>query len=263
MLKEKFQKYTGVGLAFIASVSLFSCENIDEADRYIEVGQVEVARKVLLEEFTGQKCVNCPDAHQIIENLEEQYGDNLIVVSIHAGPFGIPTEDDGLATPDGDVYAERWGISAYPAGVVDRSSGVETMSQWATTIRNDLELKSPLQISLEAQLSDDRKNINVFTTLASANDLTGSLQLWVVENGIIGYQIYGSDRLQDYEHNNVFRACVNGIWGQETKLKEDEVKYLSNTVALQEDWNLDNLRIIGFYYNNSGVIQVERCEISH
>lgn len=240
---------------------LTACDAVDEADRYIDTGPVEVARKVLLEEFTGQYCTNCPDAHQRIERLEEQYGDDLIVVSIHAGNFGLSSAYGGLMQEEGNIYADHWGISAYPAGVVDRNSGVENMTQWAATIKDDIEIETDLQLSLQAQLSEDGKEIEVFTTMVASENLTGSLQLWVVENGIIGFQIYGRDRLQDYEHNNVFRACVNGVWGESLPLEKGIVKYVSNTVAINEEWNLDNIRIVGFYYNNSGVVQVDRCSL--
>lgn len=249
-------------LFFILSLIPFfaACDNVDEADRYIDTGPVEVSRKVLLEEFTGQRCTNCPDAHKIIEALEEQYGDDLIVVSIHAGSFGV-NSPAGLKQPEGDPYAEHWGVSAYPAGVVDRNSGVLNMDQWAATIRSDIEKKTELQISLEAQLNDEGTEIEVFTTLVCPENLSGSLQLWVVENDIVAFQLDGDERVLDYVHNNVFRACVNGLWGQEIPLKANVVEYESNTITVNETWNLDNVRIVGFYYNNSGVVQVDRCAI--
>lgn len=240
---------------------LTSCDNIPEDDRYIDTGAVNVARKVLLEEFTGQRCTNCPDAHQIIERLEDQYGDDLIVVSIHAGPFGVAKENDGLMQAEGDIYADYWNISAYPAGVVDRNSGVETMNQWAGTIYDDFKKVSPLEMALEAQLNEAGDKIEIFTTLVSSESLSGSLQLWVVENDIVGFQIYGRDRLYDYVHNNVFRACVNGVWGEEQPLKAHVVKYVSNEIPVDSEWVLENVRIVGFYYNSTGVVQVERCAI--
>lgn len=239
---------------------LTACD-IDEEDRYIETGPVNVERKVLLEEFTGQTCTNCPDAHKIIENLEEQYGDDLIVVSIHAGHFGI-MKPYGLMQEEGDTYANRWNITAYPAGVINRNSGVENMSQWSATIMEDFKQTTDLQLSLEAQLSDDGKKIEVFTTMVSPDNLQGSLQLWVVENGITALQFDGNDVRMDYVHNNVFRGCVNGVWGEEIPLAGGVIKYVSNEVALDEEWVVDNLRIVGFYYNTSGVVQVERCKIA-
>jgi len=43
----------------------------------------EVLRHVLVEEFTGVQCVNCPQGSQLIENLINTHGERLIAVSIH------------------------------------------------------------------------------------------------------------------------------------------------------------------------------------
>lgn len=239
---------------------LIACDKVDENDRYIETGPVEVSRKVLLEEFTGQRCINCPDAHKIIENLESQYGDALIAVSIHAGVFSIKAPR-GLSVSEGEVYAEHWNISDYPSGVVDQNSGVLGRDAWATAIRDDITKPTDLQLALEAQLSEDQQKIEVFTTLVSSADLEGSLQLWVVESDIVASQVDGSVTIPDYVHNNVFRACVNGQWGVNLPLSKNVVKYESNTVDVNPLWNLSNVAIVGFYYNSSGVVQVERCKL--
>lgn len=249
-------------LSLLVLPLLTSCDNVDEADRYIDVGPVEVARKVLLEEFTGQECINCPEGHQILEQLEEQYGDNLIVVSIHGGPFGVKPPF-GLSTEDGDIYAEYWKVVAYPSAVVDRNSGTLSMDQWAGAVREDISLTTELQMSLEAQLSENGKEIEVFTTMVSPISMEGRLQLWVIENDIIAYQVSKNNEfIPNYEHNNVFRECINGVWGEEIPLKANIVNYVQNNVEINQAWNIDNVRIVGFYYNQKGVVQVERCAIS-
>lgn len=241
---------------------LIACDNIGEDERYIQTEDVEVARKVLLEEFTGQRCVNCPQAHAIIESLEEQYGDDLIVVSIHAGGFGIQAPA-GLMQPEGDIYASRWDIQSYPQGVVNRTGGSETMDKWSATIREDLTKDTDLQLHLNANLSPDKSVIDIKTELYSSAALEGALQLWVVENGITAFQLDGNVRVPDYVHNNVFRACVNGIWGVETPLVAHELKSVDNAIEVSDTWNPDNLFIVGFYYNNaSGVIQVEKTKVN-
>lgn len=239
---------------------LASCDNVSEDDRYIETGPVEVSRKVLLEEFTGQRCVNCPDAHRIIESLEEQYGEDLVVVSIHAGTFGIKAPV-GLKQTEGDEYAQRWNVTAYPAGVVDRTGSVMNMDQWSTAIRNEIGKETDLQLSLSANVSSDGKNIEVFTTMVTPEPINGSLQLWVIESGIVAPQLDGDETRTDYVHNNVFRTCVNGLWGQEVSLKANDVEYVSNTVAIDDKWNLNNVEIVGFVYNGDGVVQVEKCKL--
>lgn len=240
---------------------LMACDNISEQDRFIDTGEIHAARKVLLTEFTGQRCTNCPDAHKIIESLEEQYGDDLIVVSIHAGTFGISVDNGGLMQEEGNEYAEHYNISAYPAGVVDDSGEVLTMNLWATAIREDIVKPTSLELSIEAQVSSDKKNIEVFTTMVSPDYQDGNLLLWVVENDIVAFQIYGSDRLQDYVHNNVFRACVNGLWGENIPVDKNVVKYASNTVEINPDWNLDNVYIVGYYYDSNGVVEADKCSV--
>ena len=64
----------------------------------------EVVKKVLIEEFTGVRCVNCPQGSAEIENLLSIHGDKLVAISIHAGFFAPPYPESlyDLRTPDGD-----------------------------------------------------------------------------------------------------------------------------------------------------------------
>ena len=57
---------------FIFILFLTACSHIDEDDRLIYVKPAEVSRRVLLEDFTGQRCVNCPKANDEIKALQEQ-----------------------------------------------------------------------------------------------------------------------------------------------------------------------------------------------
>ena len=83
-------------LYFILSALAFtSCDVIGDTERFTEIEMPVFERRVLLEDFTGQKCRNCPKAHREISSLKEVYGDNLIAVSIHAGGYAL----DGLKTP--------------------------------------------------------------------------------------------------------------------------------------------------------------------
>ena len=79
-----------ISLALAATAFGFTaCDEVDEADRFKELGKIESKRNVLIEDFTGQMCTNCPDGHRTITSLKEQYGSQVIAVGIHAGNFGI------------------------------------------------------------------------------------------------------------------------------------------------------------------------------
>ena len=86
-----------------------ACDDVAEDDRFIYVEPAEVAKRVLLEDFTGQRCINCPEASELIERLQEEYGaDNVIAVGIYGGING--TSSNGTPFP---LYTEAGGFLAW------------------------------------------------------------------------------------------------------------------------------------------------------
>ena len=78
-------------LACVA-LMLISCDEVSRDDRLTFVEPPEAGRAVLIEDYTGQYCVNCPRATEEIERLVEQYGDSVVIaVAIHSGPFSKKT----------------------------------------------------------------------------------------------------------------------------------------------------------------------------
>ena len=97
----------------IVAVMMAACSHIDEDEQLIYVKPAAVERCVLLEDFTGQRCVNCPMAADEIHKLQEQYGEDVVIaVSIHSGPLGFHTNPRfyGLATDLGDAYYTHWNL---------------------------------------------------------------------------------------------------------------------------------------------------------
>ena len=113
--------------AILMALTLTSCSEIDENERIIYVKPAEVKKHVLIEDFTGQRCVNCPNAATMIEKLQEQYGeDNIIAVGIYGGDFGYTTVAQGhqplsLTTETGNSYYATWGVRAHPSGKIGRA----------------------------------------------------------------------------------------------------------------------------------------------
>ena len=115
-------------LTALLTLTMSACSHIDESDRLIYVKPADVKRRVLLEDFTGQRCVNCPKASDEIKALQEQYGeDHVIAVGIHSGPLGFYTKGDylGLSTEVGDEYYDHWALEYQPVGLIDRGAPLE------------------------------------------------------------------------------------------------------------------------------------------
>ena len=102
--------FLGVATAAM-TMAAASCSNIDEGDRLIYVKPAEVGRAILIEDFTGQTCNNCPTGTEIINGIVSTYGeDNVIAVGIHSGPLGFAGTATavGLMTDTGNEYYTHW-----------------------------------------------------------------------------------------------------------------------------------------------------------
>lgn len=248
----------------IAAASLLACDTIDENERYVQLETIEAKRNVLLEEFTGQNCPNCPTAHETAAKLKELYGEALITVSIHAGPFAFAEGTKSFPTfktPEGDSYADAWGITTYPAGVINRTSGDTSYPDWATIIRDEVQKDAELDIELAATLNADKTAVSISTALKPLNDIEGYLQLWITESGMISRQKNGSETIREYEHNHVYRASVNGVGGKSVSLSSNVFNTFNHSIDVKENWNAESLSVVAFVYNNSGVLQVVEAKI--
>ena len=89
------------------------------------------------------------------------------------------------------------------------------------------------------------------------------LQLWLVEDSIVAPQMFPNNKVdQEYVHNHVFRAAINGEWGTELTLSTKNVHKEKTAYTLPEDVVAKNAWIVGFFYNDSGVLQAVRQKVS-
>lgn len=246
----KIHKIIG-SLLMGAAMVLAGCDNIGEDERYIELGNDTPRRAVLLEEFTGQMCTNCPEGHEIVHKLKEQYGDYFIPVSIHASVQSLSEADGGLGIPAGTEIFNASGCKAIPAGIVDGTTGVVNRDQWAAAVRADIYKVPKAEIEVEAMVLAGTITIRV--TVDPKADIKGNLSVWVLENDITGFQLDGADYKMDYVHNHVLRRCVNGTWGTELPLVAGQQSVTDLTTEKADGWVSENLNVIAFVTDGKGV----------
>lgn len=251
--------------------SLSSCDDVKENDRYIDMGAANVQRVVLLEDYTGQDCMNCPTAHKVVEGLEELYGENIVAVAVHGGGFGIKVKDSyipyyvGLATDEGEEYHKSHGLTAWPAGDINRSGSATEHDKWSDQVRKAIETPAEADIDVAATL--DNGVISITTEVTPTAPYSGKMQLWVLESGIVAIQKDGTKYIDNYVHNNVLRAAVNGAWGEDFTAAANEKKVFTNSISVRsnlptEEWNADNLSVVAFIYNGNGVGQAAKVKVT-
>ena len=249
----------------LAVVLMTACSHIDEADRLIYVKPASVERCVLLEDFTGQRCVNCPKATDEIKALQEQYGEeNVVAVGIHSGKLGFYTTGSyvGLSTAEGDEYYNHWGFDYQPVGLIDRG-GITNYTAWNTAVRSELQKTAPVKISLIANRDGNQLTVSAEVMGVDGNT-TGKLQLWITEDNVAAFQMLPDGSVDyNYVHQHVFRTSVNGTWGEDITVAEGNTVATKNyTLAIPADWKAEDLSLIGFVYNDQGVQQVKKININ-
>lgn len=249
----------------ISSISLLlvGCDHISEDERLIYEKPEPAQRVVLLEDFTGQRCPNCPTATDVIEQLQEAYGDALVAVGIHGGPLAYAGNAKiiGLKTDTGDEYYNHWKLDHQPVGLINRHGSVD-YQYWARDVKDELAKPAPLRLEGMAVLEDNVISILVDAT-GTDGTVTGKLQVWLLEDGIKSLQLMPDNQPanQEYIHNHVFRTAVNGIWGEDISVKEGEIVERIMEQTLEPNWNPEQLSIVAFVYNDSGVQQAVKFKI--
>ena len=264
-----FSKYIKYALPAIFLLTLCACDEIDEQDRYEQVQINFGTKNVLIEDFTGQLCNNCPLATNTISTLQETFGhDRVIPVAIHGGylTLAAPT---GLANAIGNTYTAERGVSSKPKGEVDRTGQLLDQEKWGTAVLERIAMTAHVKLGVE-NIAFDADSRELSFSVKTAADLTGAqglLQVWLTESHIHTYQktpdpnrfpqypASGNDH--NYEHNHVLRACVSAKDGDALSLVAGGSDTRAYKYKLESDWVADNMSVIVIAYNAAeGVLQV-------
>lgn len=258
--------FLGVATAAMAMAAA-SCSNIDEGDRLIYVKPAEVGRAILIEDFTGQRCVNCPTGTEIINGIVDTYGeDNVIAVGIHSGPLGFAgnSKTVGLMTDTGNEYYTHWDKEnkmGQPWVIFNRKTSPDShYNNWAAMVGTIISEKANLSVKIDNAYDAATRTLTTTVGAFGTNGtVNGKLQVWIVEDGIKALQMMPDGKPnKEYMHNHVFRAAVNGTWGEDVTVKEGETTTKQYQYVLPEAWDADKIAVVAFVYNDGGVENVAK-----
>lgn len=250
----------------------------DSCEAFIFPTQENYVKKVLLEDYTGHTCGNCPRAAEKADELKETYQNQLVVMAVHAGWFSnssssYPTD---FTTDVGDSWNEHFGNSqaGNPNGMINRiefpSSHIFQYTQWEEKIGEQLE-EDPI-VGLQIKSSyDSLLNlicIDVQTKILSSLSDEINITVILLENKIISKQTdYAAenDYIEDYEHNHVLRKGLNGAWGEpigDGLYTAGELYTHRFSIDKNADWNASNLSVVAFV-SNTNTYEVLQAEEIH
>ena len=278
------KKYIVLLLSLLAIIQ--ACDKIEEP--YIKEGNIIWnGRKIIIYDFTGHKCGNCPRAHEKIDQLINLYGDAIVPIAIHATFFAKPATSDtslpyhyNFRTDIGDFLGGTqtevgfYGELALPVGLVNnlKPESLKVHDAWGTDVAKYISSFPEFLIEIESNYNQGDSTISAEIEIKTNlnNTRKTSLIVFVLEDHIVNWQTdyqQSPKYLENYEHNHVLRAGMNGAFGEVIKNTNEAVVTGQNWTKNYEikanvDWEIDNCIVVAFIYD-SDTHEVLQAEIKH
>lgn len=217
----------------------------------------DFTRVPLLEEFTTEKCTNCPRVGSYMHALaeSEQFGGKVNIVEHHAGYY------TDQFTIQADTQWEWFYDNVYaPAIMLDRrgdygdASGTAIFNPGSQNELNGFvqkELLKPAFVCLNIEAQPDEANYQITVKVTgerSKPDFTvypARITVMLVEGGLVSKNQAGYNG--DYPHLNIGRR-VNAIWGDVIEWDGDSYTY-ECTLAYSPSYKKENLGILAFIHD--------------
>jgi len=218
---------------------------------------VHPIKRVLLEDYTGHKCPNCPAAATIAHSQEENYHGKLIVLAVHAGYYAIPGTGEFAAdfrTTAGEEWNTDFLVSAYPSGMIDRKEfnghRVLGSEEWITDIASIIDQSPDLNMLIHNTYDSVSRTVNSVIYSQFLRSLTGSynITVCVMEDNMISAQDSASIIIHNYVFNDVLRGSVNGTYGEILTTSVDpSLTYMGKfSIPITTAWVAKNCWILAF-----------------
>jgi hypothetical protein len=280
-----------------AVITAFSCDFVQNANPAIEPaasttgGSNIIYRKVLVEDYTGHKCGNCPAAADELSTLEGQYAGKIVPLAIHAGFFAAvnaayPTDFRNTVSTN---YDTQFGVSAAgnPNGLINRvgygtGGFIKAYTSWGSEISQMVSQAAKFQIRITNTFNTGTNSLNTDIMVRSLAANTGTYKLVVLltEDSVIAEQLdyrivvppAPSQKVSDYEFNHLLRGAINSDWGDavftnSANLNDSVVKSYTN-YTINAGYNAAKCHVIAYIYDADAasptyyeVLQVEEAHV--
>ncbi len=255
------------------------------------------ATNVLIEDFTGVKCPNCPRAQGVAKKLMSDYPGRVFVMAMHPGkgllatltsPFKKPGDDhnskyDFRTEEAADLLTMLGGTSQLPIGSINRtlfspseSAILINDNKWPGKTSEKLLTTSIVNIDTFGTkgvyyVDANTIRINVKLTYTSASTDSQFVSIAIIEDSLIDCQEDGAMVNEIYLHNHILRRMITPTTGSQLKASIVPGRVFEKTYDYQfapnETWNRQNLKLVVFVHNGTNgankfvVQQVKEYEI--
>jgi len=219
--------------------------------------------KVLVEEYSGTWCGNCPRILHAVDLLNQQT-DKAIVVSTHL------FNGDPFITTQGNTLASNLGVTSVPTGRINR-----TINWTGPQHENVNQVITQIQASSNAGLAISSivngNNLSVSIKVGYTQPLSGNAKLtvYLVEDKLLFTQsnyssnLYGGfSSIPNFKYNGVLRAVVSSLTGDAIANTGASNEKTYSVILPSNSANIANAKLVAFVTNATGtVVNVQSAKV--
>jgi hypothetical protein len=226
--------------------------------------QATQQKNILIEEFTGVKCVQCPEGHAIAQSIADAHNGRVEIVSIHSGFYAVPFPFSlyNFKIPEGTAIENLIGpASFYPTAGIDRKlfSGQTDIlldkNFWAGNAAAQLQEPLKVKINFNNTYNPSERKLTANISLAYLEEITDaqSITVLITENDIIDAQETPQGVDTFYVHKHVLRAVLTNAIGDliTESTPAGAIINRSYTFTLPAAWNDTKCRVVAFVARNT------------
>lgn len=228
----------------------------------------QFARHIVVWEFTGAWCTNCPSGYSNINYVvsrNDEYKETVHMMAFHSNYSG----EDALALPDNmtDKIMNDEGVSAhgFPSFLTDLRTGGGLVT--GTDFKNSLiesieEYPAHCGVALTSEVKDGKAAVTV--KLFSEMSAAYRIAVFVVEERVKYYQKDATLTHDEYNHRHVVRKIVSASYmgdrlGDVEAGKEVTKSYEIN---MDSDWNPEETYVYALAIDADGTVNnVNVCKV--
>jgi hypothetical protein len=228
-------------------------------------------KTVLIKDFTGARCVNCPDAATYAHNLQHQLGeDHIFIMSVHAGFLAQPMGSfpDFLTDEGTEWYNNHDSNPLFAVDHVALTDGnTLNVNQIDAPVAAALAEEQSFEIQVKPNYDETSRQLNVEVNALALADKEGEFSITVslVEDHIIGWQTTTGGVDREYDFRNVLRGTLNGAYGDEfatSGVEANETFRFNYSTDLNADYNADECYLMVYIAQGDKILQTAVAKVN-
>lgn len=251
---------------------------------YVTTVEAAQSKNIVVEEFTGASCSNCPAARDLLSNIvaDPKYTGHVFTMGIHIKNYVQSNPVDGLYKHDfrtqkgtdigNDVYGS---VTAMPIAGIDRVPYNGEMlllkTAWASAISNRIAVTPPANLTVSSSFDQASRTATFKLHVAYTQAIKDPqfVTLSIIEDSLVDAQEYPNYIDTFYTFNHVLRDYITPTGGtpilSNVTIEPGRVYDRTFTYQLDPSWIPEHCKIIAFlhYYSATSkeIVQAAETEV--